>query len=255
MKKKKKLVIAGIAAVAVCAAVTGFWIYQHSQTEKETEDVYREVREQVVKQEETVEKEENTVAVPIDFNALKNQNAEAYAWIRIPGTSIDYPVLQSQTDDLFYLTHNIDREASDEGAIFTQKTYNDTDFEDPHTVLYGHNMRSGRMFRDLHEYADRAFFDANREVIIYLPGEIRTYRIFAAYLYDDRHLLHSFDFEDQKVYQEYLNSIFSMRDMNTCIDTEMEVASEDKIITLSTCDGVDQSSRYLVQAVLVSIEN
>ena len=111
------------------------------------------------------------------------------------------------------------------------------------------------MFHDLHAYEDRAFFDNNREVIIYLPGEIRTYRIFAAYLYDDRHILHSFDFQNKEVYQEYLNSIYAMRDMKTFVDTEMEVTAEDKIITLSTCDTVDQNSRYLVQAVLVSIEN
>lgn len=193
------------------------------------------------------------VEIPIDFEALWEINPEAYAWITIPGTEIDYPILQSETDNTYYLTHNIEGEESPEGAIFTED-YNSKDFEDPNTVIYGHNMRNGSMFQGLHEYMDRAFFDENREVLIYLPDKILHYEIFAAYLYDDRHLLESFDFEDEDVFEAYLNRIFSIRDMNSFIDTDMEVTAEDKIITLSTCYSNESNQRYLVQAVLVSID-
>ena len=193
------------------------------------------------------------VEIPIDFEALWEINPEAYAWITIPGTEIDYPILQSETDNTYYLTHNIEGEESPEGAIFTED-YNSKDFEDPNTVIYGHNMRNGSMFQGLHEYMDRAFFDENREVLIYLPDKILHYEIFAAYLYDDRHLLESFDFEDEDVFGAYLNRIFSIRDMNSFIDTDMEVTAEDKIITLSTCYSNESNQRYLVQAVLVSID-
>lgn len=193
------------------------------------------------------------VEIPIDFEALWEINPEAYAWITIPGTEIDYPILQSETDNTYYLTHNIEGEESPEGAIFTED-YNSKDFEDPNTVIYGHNMRNGSMFQGLHEYMDRAFFDENREVLIYLSDKILHYEIFAAYLYDDRHLLESFDFEDEDVFGAYLNRIFSIRDMNSFIDTDMEVTAEDKIITLSTCYSNESNQRYLVQAVLVSID-
>ena len=66
--------------------------------------------------------------------------------------------------------------------------------------------------------------------------------------------MQSFDFTDQSVYQQYLDYIFSIRDMNSCIDTEQEVTVNDKMITLSTCYGTQSDKRYLVQAVLVSIE-
>ena len=66
--------------------------------------------------------------------------------------------------------------------------------------------------------------------------------------------MQSCDFTDQSVYQQYLDYIFSIRDMNSCIDTEQEVTVNDKIITLSTCYGTQSDKRYLVQAVLVSIE-
>ena len=151
------------------------------------------------------------------------------------------------------MTHTINGEEKAEGAIYTEH-YNSQSFEDLNTVIYGHDMRNGSMFQNLHNYEDQSFFDQNREVIIYTSTAIRHYRIFAAYLYDDRHLMQSFDFTDKGVYRAYLNMIFSIRDMNAHIDTSMDVGTDDRIITLSTCYGNQEDKRYLVQAVLVSIE-
>ena len=115
-------------------------------------------------------------------------------------------------------------------------------------------MRNGTMFRSLLEYQDREFFDKNREIIIYTPDAIRHYKIFAAYPYDNRHILLSFDFSDKSVYRQYLENIFSIRDMNAYIDTSVEVDTDDKIITLSTCYGAQREMRYLIQAVLTDTE-
>ena len=110
------------------------------------------------------------------------------------------------------------------------------------------------MFRTLHNYQDRSFFDENRDVTVYLPDQILHYRIFAAYLYDSRHLLQSFDFAEKTVFRQYLDSIYAIRDMDSFVDASMEVNEDDKILTMSTCyKGID-SLRYLVQAVLVEIE-
>ena len=121
-------------------------------------------------------------------------------------------------------------------------------------MIYGHDMENGSMFQNLLDYQERSFFDENREVLIYTPDAIRHYRIFAAYLYDDRHLMQSFNFDDKEIYRQYLESVLSIREMGACIDTEQEVTDEDKIITLSTCYGNQADRRYLVQAVLISIE-
>lgn len=114
-------------------------------------------------------------------------------------------------------------------------------------------MKNGSMFRQLHKYEDRKFFQENDEILIYQPEQILHYQIFAAYVYDDRHLLMSFDCENPDEYAAYLDSIFRQKNMNTMIDTSVTVTEEDKIVTLSTCNGNDDE-RYLVQAVLVSIE-
>ena len=77
-----------------------------------------------------------------------------------------------------------------------------------------------------------------------------TYTIFAAYVYDDRHLLYSFDFANKDVYANYLETVKGMRSMNALIREDVEVTAEDKIITLVTCIGNQPSKRLLVQAVL-----
>ena len=75
---------------------------------------------------------------------------------------------------------------------------------------------------------DRSFFDANRDITIYMPNQIFHYKIFAAYLYDDRHLMMHYNFWNPEDYQQYLDSIFSIRDMNAFIDTSVKVDHEDK---------------------------
>lgn len=260
---KKSRVIAGIClgAAAVCAAAG---IYKYIQ-EKNAGDEYDSIRKEVEREEDdsgeseeadtsAEDTDETAVEIPIDFATLQAQNADVYAWITVPGTSVDYPILQSQDDNSFYLTHALDKSESAAGAIYTE-VYNSKTFEDPNTVIYGHDMKNGSMFGTLHDYMDRSFFDTNREIIIYMPDQILHYQIFAAYLYDDRHLLLSFDFWDEDVYQSYLDSVFSIRDMSSYIDTSIAVTKEDKIITLSTCYGSSENQRYLVQAVLISIEN
>lgn len=254
-KMKKKNVRIGAAAAGAAAVIcAGIGLYLYL-AERNAGEGYEELREEVESdqvQEET-DDPDPPVQIPIDFEALRQKNPDVYAWITVPGTPIDYPILQRADDNSYYLSHTIDHEEKVEGAIFTEN-YNSTDFEDPNTVIYGHDMRNGTMFRSLLDYQDREFFEANKQIVIYTPDAVRHYEIFASYPYDNRHILLSFDFSDKSVYRQYLENIFSIRDMNACIDDSVNVDTDDKIITLSTCYGVQRNKRYLVQAVLTEVE-
>ena len=254
MKKRKIIALICLGLGLTCGAIG---IYKYIE-EKNAGKEYEKLQQEVVKEEpKPVEEPEpepvSKVEIPIDFAALQQQNPDVYAWIQVPGTEVDYPILQSSNDNTYYLNHTIDGEEKKEGAIFTEN-YNTKTFEDPNTVIYGHDMKNGSMFQSIHKYMDRSFFDNNRDIVIYMPDQILHYKIFAAYLTDNKHLLMNYNFWSKDEYQQYLNSIFSMRDMNAFIDTSTEVTTEDKIITLSTCYAGIASQRYLVQAVLVSIE-
>lgn len=254
MKKRKIIALICLGLGLTCGAIG---IYKYIE-EKNAGKEYEKLQQEVVKEEpKPVEEPEPEpvpkVEIPIDFAALQQQNPDVYAWIQVPGTEVDYPILQSSNDNTYYLNHTIDGEEKKEGAIFTEN-YNTKTFEDPNTVIYGHDMKNGSMFQSIHKYMDRSFFDNNRDIVIYMPDQILHYKIFAAYLTDNKHLLMNYNFWSKDEYQQYLNSIFSMRDMNAFIDTSTEVTTEDKIITLSTCYAGISTQRYLVQAVLVSIE-
>ena len=251
---KKRTVIAGILALAgiICAGVAGYQYYQDRHAGKEDEDLKEKVVKE--KEEEPEEEEKTPLDIPIDFEQLQSMNPEIYAWIRIPGSVIDYPIVQSDTDNAYYLTHDAENKDNAAGAIFTED-YNTKTFEDPNTVIYGHGMTNGTMFNGLHQYMDRSYFDENRDIIIYMPDKILHYKIFAAYLYDNRHLMQSINFNNKEIFQAYLDNVFHIRDMQAAVDTSMNVTAEDKIITLSTCYGGMSDKRYLVQAVLVSEGN
>lgn len=195
----------------------------------------------------------DTVNGDINFTELWKINSDIYAWIKIPNTLVDYPVLQNDVDDSFYLSHNIYKQYAFAGSIYTE-SLNSKDFKDPNTVLYGHNMLNGTMFSTLHYFRDPDFFAQNEYIYVYMPDRTLTYRIFSAYEYDDRHILYSFDFNDEETYREYLDYAQDPASSMTCNTRYLDVSVEDKIITLSTCmDDID-TSRYLVQGVLVSDE-
>ena len=187
----------------------------------------------------------------VDFTALQEEtNAHIYAWISIPGTRIDYPMLQHPSDNTHYLNHNLDGSRGYPGCIYTEKE-NAADFSDFNTVIYGHNMKNGSMFHDLHNYEDETFLPEHPYVYIYTPDRVLRYRIFASYRYDDRHLLYSFDYATEEGRSGYLKEIRGIRSMSAVLDDQVEVTAQDRLVTLSTCVSGRAENRYLVQAVLV----
>lgn len=251
---KKMLTTLYICLTAACLACVAFCVVylMHSrEQEQKAQEQYEEIVEKAVEPEapETVPEEE-LPELPIDFDELQAINPEIYAWIRIPDTNVDYPILQRGGEDQsFYLDHDIYGETQKAGSIYTE-SYNSKDFRDPNTIIYGHNMKNGSMFHNLRYFAEEEFFDEHEELYIYMPGKILRYRIFASYVYDDRHLLGSFDFTNQEVFSEYLEEIMNPRSMNVMLRKDCEVTTDDRIVTLSTCVANKPNNRRLVQAVL-----
>lgn len=178
-------------------------------------------------------------------------NPDIYAWITIPGTKIDYPVLQSSEDNLFYQTHDQEGEENPSGAIFTED-YNSRDFRDPITVVYGNNMEDGTMFGELHRYSDNLYMEEHPFIYIRTEDRQLKYKVFAAYQSDNRHIMERFQSgESEGNRKAYLESILNNRTMGARIDETAEVDTDSRILTLSTHDAAGEEYRYLVQAYLV----
>jgi len=180
------------------------------------------------------------------YRSMKAENSDMIGWIRIEGTNIDYPILQSETeDDAYYLNHTIEKKEGLPGTIYTEK-YNSKEFSSPVTVVYGHNMKNGSMFADLHKFEDKAFFDANPYVYIYTPDRTLKYHIFSATPFDDRYILGNYNFTSQNDFEKYLDELRST--INGNVNMNVNVMQQTGILTLSTCIADSPNERFLVNA-------
>ena len=185
---KKEYILLGILVVILLAA--GLWIFQiiseYQRADQEYEELTEYIREtdeedtaqdDKTENKEVEETEESGSAedFTVDFEALKQINADIVAWLRIPGV-LDYPVVQG-TDNSYYLHNTFRKEYNIAGSIFLDAR-NASDFSDSKNIIYGHNMRNGSMFHVLRKFQDLDFYQANREIWLYLPdGSVQVYEI------------------------------------------------------------------------------
>ncbi len=215
-------------------------------------------------EQELTEKEENLPDRPKFLVKAMKDNKDVIGWIQVPGTgksktyaAINYPVLQSSPgeEENFYLTHDFEKRLSHDAAIYVQRL-NQADFTDPNTVIYGHDLADRTMFTALRQYYDKNFFDKYDTVYVAIPGHILTYKIYSAFVFDDRHVLNSFDFSDKKSYKEFLDitlhpSSEAYRSRLYQVRDGVKVTTDDRILTLSTCTpNSNDSERFLVIGVL-----
>ncbi|MBR3646495.1 MAG: class B sortase [Lachnospiraceae bacterium] len=234
-----------------------FMLLNYLKPEKKDYDKYKTSNTETtsnVSSKNSGSKTDNLPDNPRDFKTLKKDNSDVKGWIYIEDTEIDYPILQpsEDKDDLFYLDHNLNCDYEFAGSIFFQKA-NSSDFSDPVTVIYGHNMLNGSMFNDLLKFKNRDFFDSHDTILVYRPGHILTYKVVSSFTYDDRHIMNTFNFLSKDDLQEYIDTIKEPKSMDSNVRSDVKVTLKSNILTLSTCTDIS-SQRYLVQGVLVNDE-
>lgn len=188
--------------------------------------------------------------VEVNFQELAAINADVAAWIYSEGTDIDYPVVQRNNS--YYLNHSFDGKSASRGTLFIHED-NAGDFSDDNTCIYGHNMTrtgDGVMFSSIVSYKKQAYYEEHPVMYLLTPEGDYKVEIFAAYLidiFDDRIPMH---FGDKADYQSYLDEIRE----RSYISTEVDVTSDDRIVTLVTCTQDHESSeRFLVAGRLVPL--
>lgn len=160
-------------------------------------------------------------------------------------------VLQREGDEEYYSKHSENGAYYSGGSIFSQD-YNQKDFSDPMTVLYGHNLRNGRMFAQLNDFSDAEVFEAHRYIYVYFPDRMLVYEIFAAYPHSNEHLLLCHDFSDAGDFTAYFDGVQAQKSLQANFRTDAWPEPGDRVLTLSTCFRGDNHQRYLVQGKLVA---
>ena len=186
-----------------------------------------------------------------EYQKLYDANSDFAGWISIPGTEIDYPVMQavSESSD-FYLNHNFDGAEDINGSIFLDSR-NNLDTPNDNMILYGHNMKSGMMFGGLKEYLDKSYWLKHKTVTFDTIYEKAQYEIIAVCLSNAAEEkageFKYYDFIDagnKKAFKRFIKNIKSLNIM----DAPVKVSYGDKLLTLSTCNNYMKDGRLFLVA-------
>lgn len=172
---------------------------------------------------------------------LKKLNPDVKAWIQVPKTNIDYPVVQGQ-DDMEYINKNVYGEFELSGAIFLS-CLNKDDFSDPYNLVYGHNMKNGGMFADVADFTNKEYFETHQKGKLYLTDATRKIRFFACM---------KVTAADAKIYhpdgyrKENLKNLLDYIQANAVQYRDVNVADENSLIALSTCSEAETNGRVVL---------
>ncbi len=205
---------------------------------------------------ETPEPSPEPVEIPIDFNYLLATNRDIYSWIRYSAfpTEQGYPVLSNEKDPDYYLQRDIYGNFSNAGSLYTQSCYNALDYSDPCTIIYGHDMLSGRMFGNLEYFTSELDLDdAENEdnyFTIYTPEKALRYRIACAGVYSNKHPLFYYDFSIEKEFDEFFEEYYNYPYGSRNVSESFRPQFVDKLVILLTCHKLNNQYRYLTIGVL-----
>lgn len=183
------------------------------------------------------------------FKVLQELNDEVVAWIYIPGTKINYPVVRADNND-YYLNHNAEKKSNKAGAIFMDyhnKVDKKNGINDKNIVIYGHNMKDGSMFSGLRNYKDKEFYTNNKYIYMDTESGRKKFEIFSVFVTKTDFNYIKTDFKESKEYAEFLKSV----ENKSLYKTEAVPSPEDQIITLSTCTYEYDDARLVVAGKLI----
>ena len=190
----------------------------------------------------------NVPFMNVNFDELLKKNSDTVGWIKVDGTKVNYPVVQS-TDNKYYLSHAFNKSDNQGGWIFADYRVNFKDFG-KNTIIYGHNMNNKTMFGSIPNmlYNDYLNNSNNYFIKISTPSSNSVWKVFSIYTtIPDVYYLRT-NFKDVS-YNSFLTTLKS----KSIYDFGVSVDDNDKILTLSTCDN-SGTKRVAVHAKMISIE-
>lgn len=224
-----------LAAIFVLSAVMiGLHFYEAQKSAGQFEELV-----------ELTETEDEQNPTPAEcYASILAQNADLVGWIKIGGTVIDYPVMQTPDTPNYYLRRGFDKQYSYYGVPYAAEHCDVDDSEN--VVIYGHNMKNGTMFSDLENYSDPAFYESHKLIRFDTLRAFGTYEIIAVFrtTADSDFDYHTFAGGTEEEFNEYVSRCKELALYNT----GATAAYGDKLLTLSTCEYTKNNGRFVVVA-------
>ncbi len=244
-----------ICLLMVCcllaAMISGYFIVQQTREYKEGNTAYQSVRDlarhfgqPVLPQPDS--REDTPFVSEIDFESLLSVNGDTVAWLQAENTLIDYPVVQGQ-DNSHYLGHLFTGERNKLGTLFLD--HRNKLFQDPVSVIYGHNMRDKSMLTSIARYVDQEYYDQHPVMTLYLPGETYSVEIIAGITVSGSSDILRFHFDDEADFLDYVQTLRKQSDFVSPV----EPGPSDRVLALVTCTYSFQNARYILFGKLEKI--
>lgn len=250
-KKKRWIDILILFVIFCCAVFLCISPYRNWQMEREKQRLIELARHNTVVETEAVSGMEGTAdggirsgeyLSPINFEELRRINPDVVAWLVIPGTSIEYPVVQT-TDNETYLKKTFDGGANAAGTIFLDYESR-RDLAGFHSIVYGHHMKNKTMFTDLIKFKEEEFFKEHREIILYTPEKELHLETVAALYGDAGGENRRTKFSSQKKFNEYVDD-----QTKDCSFRELPEGDIGHLYSFVTCSYEFEDARTILYAV------
>ena len=250
--QRRRSILLSVLGLCVVFSV-GYLIYYYSYYEKN--DIEYSELSTLVKEDSggTVEinytEKQDKPPILKKYETLYNKNRKLIGWLKIEGCDIDYPVMQTSNNE-YYLDHNYNQEYDKNGSLFLDKDC-DAAFPNDNMIIYGHHMKSGKMFGNLNYYSKESFWEDNREFTfdtIYETGTYAVMYVFRSKIYSEEEIVFKYyQFIDATSENEFNSNMEEMANMSL-YDTGVTASYGDRLITLSTCDSSEEDGRFVVVA-------
>ncbi|MDE6845878.1 MAG: class B sortase [Lachnospiraceae bacterium] len=195
------------------------------------------------------EEEEIELEVLEEYQTLYNKNKSLIGWLKIDDTNIDYPVMQTANNE-YYLDHNYNQEYDKNGSLFLDKDC-DVVHRSTNLIIYGHHMKSGKMFGNLNKYSSEDYYKNHSTIqfdTIYEKGTYEVMYVFRSRIYnEDEVVFKYYQFLDAASEKEFESNMQEMAALSL-YDTGVTASYGDELLTLSTCDNSEADGRFVVVA-------
>lgn len=189
------------------------------------------------------------VSLEVDFEKLTELNGDIIGWLYSEDTVISLPVVQS-SDNAYYLRRLIDGKYNRNGTLFLDYRIQ-SDFSGKNSVIYGHNMKNESMFGTLPKYKKQDYYDKHPVMYYLTPDQNYRIELFAGYTTNALSDTYTFSFENEDSFNEYIEAAIG----KSTFKSDVTVAPEDRILTLSTCTYEFDIARYVLMGKLVPIDS
>lgn len=238
---KKKLYIVFVLLLISTMLISGFFLYNELKEDNEQEKIF----ENLIEIAEETPEEQNVEEDNINIANLYQINSDIIGWVKIEGTNIDYPVMQTKNSPNYYLRRNFYKEYSVMGTPYLAEQC-DIQSSD-NLIIYGHHISNNKMFGELENYKQEDYYKEHKIIKFYTKEENAEYEIIAVFKTVAYTGFKYYNYCNLKSESEFIAFINKCYDL-AFYDTGKNAEYGDKLICLSTCEYSQTNGRLVVLA-------